>query len=217
MKFYLALSSVEISTVLSLQSMSMICHFNSSCIPYGILSVGCVVFSVLVILSEGPVSLPPWYQSQWWRDGLVRRCNVPPSLITSSLMIFSTGALGPVSIPVPSSGTPAGEFSKIWMLTLLFQCLKSSWVPGMYARAQEIPTNESSNQASQIHCRSCWATLYRPASPVLCLDLRPKKNSRVDRDIKGLIDGMSYISEVKGSWWWKVVAESQKDAGILGL
>ena len=32
MNFYLALSSVEISMVLSLQSMSMICHFNSSCL-----------------------------------------------------------------------------------------------------------------------------------------------------------------------------------------
>ena len=33
-----------------------------------------------------------------------------------------------------------------------------------------------------------------------CLDLRPKKGPRVYRDIKVLIDGMSYISEVKGSW-----------------
>ena len=82
---------------------------------------------------------------------------------------------------------------------------------------KEMPTNESPNQVSQIHYRSCWDTLYRPANPVLCLDLRPKKDSRVDRDIKGLIDGMSYISEVKGSWWWKVVAEPWTDARILGF
>ena len=32
MNFYLALGSVEMSTVLSLQSMSMMCHFNSLCL-----------------------------------------------------------------------------------------------------------------------------------------------------------------------------------------
>ena len=39
--------------------------------------------------------------------------------------MFSTGTLRPVSIPVPSSGTPAGNSSKIWVLTLLFQCPKA--------------------------------------------------------------------------------------------
>ena len=32
------------------------------------------------------------------------------------------------------------------------------------------------------------------------LDLRPKKDPRVDRDIKGFIDGVISMSEVKGSW-----------------
>ena len=83
-----------------------------------------------------------------------------------SLIMFSTGALGPVPILFPSKGTPAGNSSKIWVLTL-FQCPKGSWVPGMCAWAQEKHINDSSNQASQIPCRSCWATLHRPASPVL--------------------------------------------------
>ena len=37
----------------------------------------------------------------------------------------------------------------------------------MFAWAQEKPINESSNQARQILCRSCWATLHRPVNPVL--------------------------------------------------
>ena len=32
------------------------------------------------------------------------------------------------------------------------------------------------------------------------LDLRPKKDPRVDRDITGFIDGVISMSEVKGSW-----------------
>ena len=32
------------------------------------------------------------------------------------------------------------------------------------------------------------------------LDLRPKKDPRVDRDPKGLIDGVISMSGVKGSW-----------------
>ena len=89
------------------------------------------------------------------------------SLPPSCLMMVSTGALGPVSIPVPSRGTPAGNSSKIWVLTLLFQCPKGSWVPGLCAWAQEMPPNESSNQASQMLCRHCWGTIKRPASPGL--------------------------------------------------
>ena len=168
-------------------------------VPWFTLSVCCVVFSVLVMSLWRPCVPPSLNLSQCWRDGLVRRCSVPPSLLSSSLMMFSTGTLGPVSIPVPSSVTPAGNSSKIWVLTLLFQCPKGSWVPRMCAWDQEIPTNEPSYHASQTllemlgyssqDCRSCTYP-----------DLRPKKDPRVDRDIKGLIDGMISISEVKGSW-----------------
>ena len=154
------------SAVVTLKSMSKICHFGSACLVS--LSQWGVWCSVCwSCLSEGPVSLPPWSQSQWWRDGLVRRRGVPLSLLTSSLMMLSTGTLGSVSIPVPSRGTPAGNSSKISVLALLFQCPKGSWVLGMCTWAQEIPINESPNEARQILCINFGATLHRSASPVL--------------------------------------------------
>ena len=163
MNLYLAFGSVQMSTVVTLKSMSKICHFNSSCL---VSLSQCGVHCVGHVSLKALCPFPPWSQSQWWRDGFVRKHSVPLSL-TSSLIMFSTGALGPVSIPVPSRGTPAGNSSKIWILTLLSQCLKGSWEPGMCAGAQEMPTNESSNQASQMLCRFCWGTNHRPASPVL--------------------------------------------------
>ena len=121
------------------------------------------------LLSKGTLSLTSLDLSESvvgrmvsWRDkvSLFLFC-------TCSLIMFSTGALCPVPILFPSRGTPAGNSSKIWVLTLLFQCPKGSWVPGMCAWAQGKPINESSNQARQILCRSCWATLHRPVNPVL--------------------------------------------------
>ena len=121
------------------------------------------------LFSKGTLSLPSLDLSESvvgrmvsWRDEVSLFL-----FLTCSLIMFSTGALVPVSIPVPSSGTPAGNSSKIWVLALLFQCSKGSWAPGMCAWAQEKPINKSPNQVSQIPCRSCWDTLHRPASPVL--------------------------------------------------
>ena len=184
MNVYLAFGSVQMSAVVTLKSMSKICHFASACLVS--LSQWGVWCSVCwSCLSEGPVSLPPWSQSQWWRDGLVRRRGVPLSLLTASLMMLSTGTLGPVSIPVPSRGTPAGNSSKIWVLALLFQCPKGSWVPAMCAWAQEIPINESASQARQILCINLGYT-SQVCKPCTCLDLRPKKDTRVnDINTKG--------------------------------
>lgn len=48
MNLYLALGSIEMSTVLNLQSMSMICYFKSSFLD-SLSQCGRVVFSVLVL------------------------------------------------------------------------------------------------------------------------------------------------------------------------
>ena len=137
-------------------------------VPGLILSVWFVVFSVQVVcFLKVLFPWPLWtFQSQWL-EGWSHEETVSLFLFcTCSLIMFSIGALGPVPILFPSKGAPAGNSSKIWVLTL-FQCPKGSWVPGMCAWAQEKHINESPNQASQIPCRSCWATLHRPASPVL--------------------------------------------------
>ena len=184
MNLYLAFGSVQMSAVVTLKSMSKICHFASAClVSLSQWEVWCSV--CWSCLSEGPVSLPPWSQSQWWRDGLVRRCGVRLYLLTASLMMLSTGTLGSVSISVPSRGTPAGNSSKIWVLALLFQCPKGSWVPAMCTWAQEIPINESASQARQILCINLGYT-SQVCKPCTCLDLRPKKDTRVnDINTKG--------------------------------
>ena len=198
MNFYLALGSVEMSTVLNLQSMSMICLLNSVYLVSlsVVCSVHCADHCSLKVLCP---SLPDFRISGGgmasWRDAV----SLPPSS-PFLLWCISTGTLGPVSISVPSSGTPAGNFSKIWVLKLLFQCPKGSWVPGMCTWAQEISANESSNQTSQILCRSCWATLHRPESPVLSWTWDQRKILESTEIPEGLTDEMSYMSEVKGSW-----------------
>ena len=163
------------STVVTLKSMSKICHLSSSCLFHSLSVVCSVQWADDVSLKALCPSLPDLTVSVGglgsWGDAV----SLPPSILTSSLMMFSTGALGPVSIPVPSRGTPAGISSRIWMLTLLFQCPKGSWVPGMCAWAQEIPTNELSNRVRQILCRSSWAILHRPASPVLAWTWDPRQ------------------------------------------
>ena len=159
--------------------------------------MGCVVFSVLAVSLWRPCVLPsPDLRVSGggmgsWGDVV----SLPPS---SSLLwwCISTGVLCPYLSP---------QVEHLLGIPLKFGCWHCCFsVPKpheyMCPWAQEIHTNESLNQAIRILSRSCWTTLHRPESPVFAWTWELRKIPESIEISEGLIDGMSYISEVKGSW-----------------
>lgn len=146
-------------------------------IPWFTLSVWCVVFSAGLVSLKAPCPSLPDLSQCWEMDSPWGDAGVPPSLLTSSLMMFSTGTLGPVSIPVPSSVTPAGNSSRSGVLTLLFQCPKGSWVPRMCAWDQKYlqmnhhitPAKHSWKMLgySSQDCRSCTKPGFETKEKIL--------------------------------------------------
>ena len=151
----------------------------------------CVVFSVLVVSLWRPYVPPSLISSESVLARWACKETQCPSLLTSSLMMFSTGTLGPVSIPVPSNGAPAVDIA-----VSVSQRLMSTWdvcmSPGnTYKWIIKSSQSDALQKLLGYNSQACKSCAY--------LDLRPKKDPRVDRDIKGFMDGVISMSEVKGS------------------
>ena len=145
----------------------------------------CVVFSVLVVSLWRPYVPPSLISSESVLERWARKETQCPSLLTSSLMMFSTGTLGLLSIPVPSNGAPAVDIA-----VSVSQRLMSTWDVYMSPGNTYKWIIKSGQPNTLQKLLSCTLQAYKPCT---CLDLRPKKDPRADRDIKGVIDGMSYI------------------------
>ena len=167
MNLYLGLGTAEMSVVLSLQSMRMECHVNSSSLSHS-LSVVCGVqcagrvslkalcpsFPDLRVSGGGmglwgdTVSLPPSSPLLWWCSAQV------PWALYPYLSPQEEYLLG---IPLRS-----GCWHCCFSVPKAHEYLWCVHEPRKY-----LQMNNQIKPGGWMLCRNCWGTIHRPTSPVL--------------------------------------------------